>query len=298
MVLDDMVEYAEWYLRRARVPVLIINLWSYPDPVNPARSAALASPAVDGASADEAAPLKQLPPQPSQAAEPLCATELTTYLDGEAAYSYLIENRQLRADGVLVHGVSIGGAVGASIALNHPGVRLTFDQPFCTLAEVTRHMTEGVVDGVVSRFLQTRGWARTLRVTRACVAPPVSSAIAALLVRMCFKRGLGGPADGVAHTDRFDNAGKAARIAGQVFVLYASEDEMMHPDAAQRILRARYGSGAEALELRRHTAAMEGGHMSFFGEHEETCRLYLTYLRDTGFLPAGNGAELLPALLA
>ncbi|KAJ1628632.1 hypothetical protein T492DRAFT_841451 [Pavlovales sp. CCMP2436] len=36
MVLDDMVEYAEFYLHRLRVPVLMLSLWGYPDPINPA----------------------------------------------------------------------------------------------------------------------------------------------------------------------------------------------------------------------------------------------------------------------
>lgn len=153
------------------MPVLIINLWGYPDPLNPAAQPQQVAVAAADGGVDESAPLQ--PPSASADAAvlaaaailsgdtgsdgpSLCPTELTAYLDAEAAYAYLSHDRQLPAESILVHGVSIGGAIGASVALNHPGVRLTLDQPFCTLKEVTRHMTHGVVEGVVSRYLQAR----------------------------------------------------------------------------------------------------------------------------------------------
>jgi len=290
------------------VPVLLVNLWGYPDPLNPATPPQL-SGAAARALADEAAP-----PQPSSTsseaaaaaaaailsgdsgadAPSLCPTELSAYLDAEAAYTYLAHDRLLAPTGILVHGISIGGAIGAAVALNHPGVRLTLDQPFCTLKEVTHHMTHGVVESTVTRFLHGKGWLRTMRVARACITPAVSRAVAFLLVRMCFKRGLGGTQAGCAPTDLLDTVGKAARIEGDVFVLYAAADEMMHPDAPRRILSARYGARTRAdadAQLRRRSAPMEGGHMSFFGDHAGACELYMRNLRETAFLSGGGGAR-------
>jgi dienelactone hydrolase len=285
MVLDDLIEYAEWYLGRLRVPVLLISIWGYPDPTNPAVAAS--KPAAVGGS-ESGAPDETTPLNPSPAASEasLCPTELTAYLDGEAAFAYLNGDRQIGSESILVHGVSIGGAIGAAIALNHPGVHLTFDQPFDTLKEVTRHMTANVVDGFVTRYLQSKGWLTSLRVAKVCLSPPLSRVVAFLLVRMCFKKGLGGPADGCAPTDMLDNVGKASRIRGDVFVFYAGQDEMMHPEAPKRILSARYKLGARDAdaELRRRSAPMDGGHMSFFGEHDEACAVYERYLRDTGYV--------------
>lgn len=291
------------------MPVLLVSLWGYPDPLNPAGAPQLAPDGASVAQADEAG---MQPPGAASAESAvaaaaailagdsgadgpsLCPTELSAYLDAEAAYAYLAQDRRLAADCILVHGVSIGGAIGSSLALNHPGVRLTLDQPFCSLGEVTRHMTHGVVDGVISRQLQARGWLRAMKVARVCLTPAVSRAVAYLLVRMCFKKGLGGKAAGCAPTDLLDTVGKARRIEGELFVFYAASDEMMHPDAPLRIVGARYRLRARAdaeAELRRRGAAMDGGHMAFFGEHSEACGAYVRYLAETGFLaPARAGA--------
>lgn len=133
-----------------------------------------------------------------------------------------------------------------------------------------------------------------MRVARVCVTPAVSRAVAFLLVRMCFKKGLGGKAAGCAPTDMLDNVGKAKAIKGDIFVFYAAADEMMHPDAPLRIVSARYGlrgrTEAEA-ELRRRTAALDGGHMAFFGEHSAACSAYVRNLAEGGFLGGGKGSE-------
>mmetsp|Transcript_47064 Transcript_47064/g.108452 ORF Transcript_47064/g.108452 Transcript_47064/m.108452 type:complete len:107 (-) Transcript_47064:161-481(-) len=87
-----------------------------------------------------------------------------------------------------------------------------------------------------------------------------------------------------------ENVAKAARIEGPVFVIYAEADEMMHPDAFRRILVARYKlhKGEAIAKVRRHSASLEGGHMSFFGEHPEACAAYEAYLRESGFLPRSH----------
>lgn len=333
MVLDDLLEYAEWYLHRLRVPVLLVNLWSYPDPANPPHAQLAAAKAskvaagggggkggegrkpAHGASVSAAEPNPTANPSvttplmaggpaaagahsgsgaaaSADAAPVLVPTELTAYLDGEAAFAYLTSERGLASERVLVHGVSIGGAVGAAVALNHPGVRLTLDQPFCTLKEVTRNMAQQVVDGLVSKWLTAKRWACVVPAARVCIAPPLASTASFMLVRMCFKRGLGGDGAGCAKTDLFDNVHKARSIQGEVFVIRARDDEMMHPDAARRILSARYApKGAAAADelVAQRSVEIAGGHMGFFGDDPAACAHYVELLRRDGFLRAALG---------
>jgi len=281
MVLDDLLEYAEFYLHRLRLPVLLLNLWGYPDPaVRPGagRPQALADPG---------SPQGAAPPPP-------CPTELTAYQDGEAALAHMAAERGIPFEGILIHGVSIGAAVAAAVAANHPGVRVTMDQPFCTLKEVTRNMALQVVRGVFAKKLAGRRAACLLPAAQACAAPPVASAVAFLLVRMCFKAGQGGPDAGCARTDMFDNVAKARRIQGALYVIMAEEDDMMHPDVARRVLTARYRppSRAAAEEvLDAHSTYIPGGHMAFFGDSEEACEHYVASLVRDGFVAADGVAN-------
>lgn len=274
MVLDDLLDYAEWYLHRLRLPVLIVNLWSYPDPV------VRAKPPVSGGEEDPLVDEEAM-------GDGTCPSELSTYQDGEAAFAHMQQERGIPADGVLIHGVSIGAAVAAAVAANHPGVRVTMDQPFCTLKEVTRNMTLKVVRGVLARKLNGRRWACMQPVAMGCCAPPLARTLSFLLVRMCFKRGEGGDAAGCLATDMYDNVNKARRIRGNMFIFSAEDDDMMHPDVPRRILWARYApsslaEGDDVLSL--HSATIPGGHMAFFGDADAACDRYIAALVRTGFV--------------
>ena len=47
---------------------------------------------------------------------------------------------------MLAHGLSIGGACAASLGVQHTGLRVTFDQAFASLAEVSLHVGRGLYD--------------------------------------------------------------------------------------------------------------------------------------------------------
>ena len=63
-------------------------------------------------------------------------TERGTYEDAEAAWRYLIEERQVLPNEVVVFGRSIGGAVGAWLAQNHNPRLLILESTFTSLRDV------------------------------------------------------------------------------------------------------------------------------------------------------------------
>ena len=57
------------------------------------------------------------------------ASETSTYRDAQAALDWIKqEHPETELGAVLAHGLSIGGAVAASLAQDNPGVHLTLDQ--------------------------------------------------------------------------------------------------------------------------------------------------------------------------
>ena len=84
--------------------------------------------------------------------------------------------------------------------------------------------------------------------------------------------------------DRMDNVRKARLIKGDVFFIFASDDEMMPVSIAQRVLAARYGRNAPAELIRSRMLCVPGGHCSFFGDEPELAQQYTQYLHSCGFL--------------
>ena len=110
MVLDDMSDWAQYYLSLG-VSVLLVTFWGYPDPEED---------------------YTQIGPdgQPLAADGRWCPTELTLYLDAEAALKFLTHTQRTPQERVLVHGLSMGGAAASSLAVHHPGLKVTVDQTF------------------------------------------------------------------------------------------------------------------------------------------------------------------------
>jgi hypothetical protein len=177
----------------------------------------------------------------------------------------------------LAHGLSIGGACAASLGVQHPGLRVTFDQGFASLSEVSLHVGRGLYD----QLLVARAPRQCHRIVR-CLQPVLLRLAVFCLVRMLFKKGSGGPA--LCPQDRMDNVRKAATIKGDVYAIFAEHDEMMATDIAYRMITARYGSHATPELLRSRILCVPGGHCSFFGEDPKLAHKYATYLHTSGFL--------------
>ena len=268
MVLDDMVDWAQFY-GSLGCSVMLLTFWGFPDP-NEHEPNEHDDPSAS-ASAESSSLLGQTPPGERS------PSERGMYLDAEAALRYVQQVRRCPIERTLAHGLSIGGACAASLGVQHPGLRVTFDQSFASLAEVSLHVGRGLYDQVlVSRA------PRSLHSVVRCLQPVLLRMAVFVLLRMVFKTGKGGPA--LCAQDRMDNVRKAAAIKGDVFAIFAEHDEMMHPDIARRILLARYGRKASAELLRSRMLCVPGGHCCFFGDVPELAHKYASYLHTSGFL--------------
>ena len=122
--------------------------------------------------------------------------------------------RRAPSERTLAHGLSIGGACAASLGVQHPGLRVTFDQPFASLSEVSLHVGRGLYE----QLIVTRAPRSCATLVRCC-EPILLRAAVFVLIRMLFKTGRGGPA--LCAQDRMDNVRKASRIKGDVFAICA-----------------------------------------------------------------------------
>lgn len=133
MVLDDMVDWAHYYLALG-CSVMLVTFWGYPDPTDEEELAAnggrrAGSPVNDPqASSDAASLLGGESGMEDESEADRTPTEATMYLDAEAALRYVQQERRAPTERTLAHGLSIGGACAASLGVRHPGLRVTFDQ--------------------------------------------------------------------------------------------------------------------------------------------------------------------------
>ena len=68
------------------------------------------------------------------------ATEQGTYLDAEAAWSYLVEARRVPADQIIVFGRSLGGAVGAWLGAQHTPAAVIIESSFTSGVDMARRL--------------------------------------------------------------------------------------------------------------------------------------------------------------
>ena len=304
MVLDDMADWAHFYLSQG-ASVLLLTFWGYPDPSEDGDMPGEedAADMLFGGGGRGAAE--------GSAAAGLCPTERSMYLDAEAALRYIQQSRRVPIENTLAHGLSIGGACAASLGYAHPGLRVTLDQTFASLHEVSLHVGAGLYD----QLALSRAPRRFQPLVR-CAKPLLLRLAACILLRMLFKRDAppppstnqhGGASAGAApmppagrgkrrgssaappcsELDRFDNLRKASLMKGDLYAICSEHDEMMPQSVSTRLLEARYGRGSaagrELIEQRR--LCVPGGHCAFFGEHPEMARKYTQYLVSSGFLP-------------
>jgi len=277
MVLDDMIDWAQFYLSRG-VSVMLVTFWGYPDPNDPddldEQPAGLAPELQDSLAGGVDATLLG---SGVEGEVVRCPSEQTMYHDAEAALRYIHEVKRVATDRTLAHGLSIGGGVAASLGVQHPGLRVTFDQTFASLHEVSVHVGAGLYD----QLILPRAPRRCHMVAR-CLQPVILRLAAFVLVRMLFKTGR--RTKYLCEQDRMDNLRKASTIKGDVFAIWSEHDEMMPPSIATRLLRARYGRSASADLLHNRLLCIPGGHCAFFGDLPEHANKYTAYLHACGFL--------------
>jgi fermentation-respiration switch protein FrsA (DUF1100 family) len=63
-------------------------------------------------------------------------SEQGTYLDAEAAWRYLVEERQVRPDKIVIFGRSLGGAVATRLAQDHPPGVLIIESTFTSIPDM------------------------------------------------------------------------------------------------------------------------------------------------------------------
>ena len=68
------------------------------------------------------------------------ATEKGTYLDAEAAWRYLVEQRGIASDRIIVFGRSLGGAVGAWLGTQHTPAAVIIESSFSSGEDMARRL--------------------------------------------------------------------------------------------------------------------------------------------------------------
>eukprot|EP00658_Telonema_sp_P-2_P029512 TRINITY_DN2244_c0_g1_i10.p1 TRINITY_DN2244_c0_g1~~TRINITY_DN2244_c0_g1_i10.p1 ORF type:complete len:334 (+),score=90.18 TRINITY_DN2244_c0_g1_i10:185-1186(+) len=121
-------------------------------------------------------------------------SELTTYFDAQAAVEFALAESGLTIDRLLVHGLSIGGALASAAAAANPGLNCTVDQTFVNAHEVA----------------VTCGKEFSSRVPTWLIKASVSS---------MFREGVADPRLPGYVTDQYNNEAKAATIRGNYLSL-------------------------------------------------------------------------------
>lgn len=216
MVGLDMFNYAEWYRQRG-LDVLVVTMGGYGD-----------STGVPG--------------------------ELSSYQDAVAAIDYCIKNKQIPPHRILLHGLSLGGALAAAGSLCFPGVHAVLDQTFTSALAVARSVISKQATWVPGFVVEQAVSAMFPVGQEACESCP-----------------------GVL-TDGYDTVGKVARMQGQLFVISASEDDMMPLEFAEQLVQARY----KLMESRKKArlAVLRGAHCTMFDTDPAAAAALVHFLDD------------------
>ena len=71
---------------------------------------------------------------------PVKASEQGTYLDAQAAWDYLINDRGIPADRIIVFGRSLGGAVGAWLGVQHTPAAVIIESSFSSGVDMAHRL--------------------------------------------------------------------------------------------------------------------------------------------------------------
>jgi len=78
--------------------------------------------------------------------------EMATYMDGEAAYRYITEEKGIPADNLILYGESLGAAVASWTAQKHPHGALIIDSGFTSIPDIGRHYYPFLPVNIISRI--------------------------------------------------------------------------------------------------------------------------------------------------
>ena len=259
MNLDGLVESAEIYLGWG-VCTLLVTFGGYPTP-------------------DPHAPV-------------YFPDELTMYLDAEAALEFLVTVEHIPATNVLVHGLSAGGGAAHALGVRHP-VLVTADKTYTSLEEVAAAAVTMAGKG----WYFAAEWTVTRLMLRA-VAPAVQALVPWVARRLVFpRRSTAWPCsqpDGLLNEAKARAKATDPSVRAPYFVFYASEDEIMSPDFAPRLITAGYwlNSPRDAVE---HPRLFRCGpsHSSSWHNRIATRAAYSNELWRAGFLRHRPATEMM-----
>jgi len=78
--------------------------------------------------------------------------EQGTYLDAEAAYHWLVEEKKVPAGRIVIHGESLGGAVAMELALRRRVAGLILESTFTSVVEMCEHYFPFLPANLIVRF--------------------------------------------------------------------------------------------------------------------------------------------------
>eukprot|EP00658_Telonema_sp_P-2_P079344 TRINITY_DN7634_c0_g1_i4.p1 TRINITY_DN7634_c0_g1~~TRINITY_DN7634_c0_g1_i4.p1 ORF type:complete len:455 (+),score=97.56 TRINITY_DN7634_c0_g1_i4:200-1564(+) len=244
-------------------------------------------------------------------------TELSSYADAYAAVDFLEHLYAIPRERIVMHGVSIGGALASGAAVSRPGVNCTVDQTFTSAQIMAGNSAQ-------------------------LVSPLLPSWVASSVTARCFPTEVADVRWPGMLTDGYNNLQKAAQIKGYYFVLWARSDHMMPASFAEKLIEAQFEAVVERCQVaenvagmsdkelkvamtklgithrssstlnpaasrakmekavlnaaqnaklatytKHFSASMQGDHGSFFGEDPRTSKVYYNYLKNIGCLEVG-----------
>jgi hypothetical protein len=79
-------------------------------------------------------------------------SEQGTYFDAEAAWDYLVSQRQISPEKIIIYGESLGGAVGAWLAQDRRAKALIMESTFTSIKDLGAHLYPYLPVRLLSRF--------------------------------------------------------------------------------------------------------------------------------------------------
>jgi len=80
------------------------------------------------------------------------ASEKGTYLDAQAAWNYLVDERGIPAEEIIIFGRSLGGAVGAWLGTQHTPAAMIIESSFTSGVDMARRLYPFLPAGLITRL--------------------------------------------------------------------------------------------------------------------------------------------------
>ncbi len=80
-------------------------------------------------------------------------TEEGTYIDAETAWLYLINEKKINSDEIVIFGRSLGGAIAAWLADKYPSAALIVESTFTSIPDISKHYYPYLPISLVARII-------------------------------------------------------------------------------------------------------------------------------------------------